>query len=532
MAGHCVNAICSSKLDPSTRPRIVDCKILWRIPARGDVIFLNMSETDLELLARYASQNAEDAFSEIVRRHLDLVHSAALRQVRSPQLAEEVAQSTFLKLARHARKLAPGTILTAWLYQVTRREAIDVVRREARRQLREQIASQINAMNATAADWTHIEPLLDEATHALDDADRTAVLLRYFENKSLREVGQTLGTSEDAAQKRVSRAVERLRAFFAKRGPAIGASGLVAVISANAVQAAPVGLAGTISTAVALAGAAVQTSTAIAATNAIAMTTLQKTLVSIVITASLATPLFVHHRARAKVREQGQTLRQSAEQLAKLRTENEEFSKLLAQPKSSQPVPNDQFSEVLKLRGDVGRLQAAVRDLTGPKTNEPLSRDEVLASMRQLYSDRANRLKQLFVANPAEAVPELQYLTDADWLELTPYDHHRVDADNRHAMSSTRTRAQVRFALNVLDGALRQYGEDNNAQFPSDLSQLAPYLKSPVDVSALQSWTIVPASSFSGRLRLDEDWVITQKVLVNPALERRVVLGMKGHAVD
>src|SRR5882672_3701633 len=218
-----------------------------------------MSDTDLELLARYTRHHAEDAFTEIVRRHLDLVHSAAFRQVRSPQLAEEVAQATFINLARHAHRLAPDTLLTAWLYQVTRREAIDVVRREARRQLREQIASEMNTMNTSAPDWTHVEPLLDEAMHALDDTDRTAVLLRYFENKSLREVGATLGTSDDAAQKRVSRAVERLREFFSKRGVAIGASGLVVVISANAVQAAPVGLAVMISTAAALAGTAIAT---------------------------------------------------------------------------------------------------------------------------------------------------------------------------------------------------------------------------------------------------------------------------------
>ena len=93
-----------------------------------------MNETDLELLARYRERQAEDAFAEIVRRHIDLVYSAALRQVRSPQLAEEVVQSTFINLARHSHRLASGTILTAWLYQVTRREAIDVVRREARRQ--------------------------------------------------------------------------------------------------------------------------------------------------------------------------------------------------------------------------------------------------------------------------------------------------------------------------------------------------------------------------------------------------------------
>src|SRR3954463_7307794 len=99
-----------------------------------------MSDTDLELLARYARDHAEDAFAEIVRRHIDLVHSAALRQVRSSHLAEEVAQATFIKLASEAPRLGPNTILVAWLYQVTRHNAVDVVRREARRQAREQIA--------------------------------------------------------------------------------------------------------------------------------------------------------------------------------------------------------------------------------------------------------------------------------------------------------------------------------------------------------------------------------------------------------
>jgi RNA polymerase sigma factor (sigma-70 family) len=160
----------------------------------------------------------QDAFGEVVRRHLDLVHSAALRQVRSPQLAEEVAQSVFMDLARQAHRLAPDTILTAWLYQVTRRTAVDVVRREARRQNRENLATQMNAVHADPgieipSAWLDIEPLLDEAMAALDAADRAAILLRYFENNNLREVGHSLGTSEDAAQKRVSRAVERLRSY-------------------------------------------------------------------------------------------------------------------------------------------------------------------------------------------------------------------------------------------------------------------------------------------------------------------------------
>ena len=203
--------------------------------------------SDLDLLRQFARENSQDAFTEIVRRHVNLVYSAAFRQVRSPQLAEEVAQSVFADLARAAKKLNSKTILTAWLYSVARRTAIDVIRKESRRQLRDQIAMEITNMNATANDWTQIEPLLDDAMAALEETDRSAILLRYFENKSLREVGEALGTSDDAAQKRVSRAVEQLREFFSKRNVTIGAGGLAVLISANAVQSAPVGLAATIS---------------------------------------------------------------------------------------------------------------------------------------------------------------------------------------------------------------------------------------------------------------------------------------------
>lgn len=221
---------------------------------------MHMNATNLELLKCYYRDRSEEAFSEIVRRHVDLVYSAALRQVRSPQLAEEVAQSVFTDLSRKAPGLAPDTILPAWLYEVTRRTAIDVVRRESRRQLHEQVAAELLAMNTADANWTNIEPLLDEAMEALDATDRAAVLLRYFQNKSLREVGQTLGTSEDAAQKRVSRAVDRLRAFFAQHGVSVGASGLAVVLSANAVQSAPVALAATISGAVSLTSFSIPTS--------------------------------------------------------------------------------------------------------------------------------------------------------------------------------------------------------------------------------------------------------------------------------
>ena len=107
--------------------------------------------SDSDLLRQFARENSQDAFAALVQRHLDLVYSAALRQVRSPQLAQEIAQSVFADLARNAGELKPDTIVTAWLYTVTRRTAIDVIRKESRRQLREQVAVEMNNINSTSA---------------------------------------------------------------------------------------------------------------------------------------------------------------------------------------------------------------------------------------------------------------------------------------------------------------------------------------------------------------------------------------------
>ena len=324
----------------------------------------DMSDTDLELLARYTRQHAEDAFAEIVRRHLGLVYSAALRQVRSPELAEDVAQSVFVDLARQASRLKPDTILTAWLYQVTRRTAIDVVRREAARQLREQLATEMNAMNVSAEDWKLIEPLLDEAMHALDDNERTAVLLRYFENKSLREVGAMLGTSDDAARKRIHRAVECLREFFVKRGITVGASGLVVVISANAVQAAPVGLGVTISTA-ALAGTTILTTTtaSIVTLKLAVMSKLKISAVSALVVAGVAAPFVIQQQHLTRVRAENGLLQEHARQVNVLRDENEKLSGELAKARQGQSLSKAQLTELMRLRGEVGPLRRDSQDL-------------------------------------------------------------------------------------------------------------------------------------------------------------------------
>jgi RNA polymerase sigma factor (sigma-70 family) len=323
---------------------------------------------DLDLLRQFARENSQDAFTEIVRRHVNLVHSAALRQIRSPQLAEEVAQSVFTDLARDAGKLKADTILTAWLYAVTRRTAIDVVRKESRRQLREQIAVEMTNMNATSADWTHIEPLLDDAMAALDETDRSAILLRYFENKNLREVGESLKISDDAAQKRVSRAVEKLGEFFSKRGVSVGAGGLAIVISASAVQSAPVGLASTISAAAVLAGTAVKTSTIIAATKTIAMTTLQKTLVTATIAVAAGAVIYAFQlQNQIRLLQQQQT--SLTEQIQQLQQERDNAKNQLAALQQENEQLNANETELLKLRGEVTLLRRQ-QNVSAPTKSE------------------------------------------------------------------------------------------------------------------------------------------------------------------
>ncbi len=216
---------------------------------------------DIELLAQYARDNSEAAFAALVTRHVNLVYSTALRNAGNPHAAEEITQAVFIILARKARSLSPQTVLSGWLYQTARLTAANFLRAEIRRQNREQEAYMKSLLNEPEPNvWPQIAPLLDAAMARLGEKDRNAVVLRFFENKSLGEVGRALGASEDAAKMRVNRALEKLRKFFSKRGIVFPAALIAGAVSANSVHAAPAGLAITV-TATAAKGAAAATST-------------------------------------------------------------------------------------------------------------------------------------------------------------------------------------------------------------------------------------------------------------------------------
>jgi RNA polymerase sigma factor (sigma-70 family) len=217
---------------------------------------------DNALLREYVERDSEEAFAALVNRHVNQVYSAALRQTGNPSAAEEITQAVFVILARKSRRLGRRVILSGWLYQTARLTAVAFVRGEIRRARREQEARMQTESNDAESDpWSHIAPLLDAALAGLNEPDRHAVVLRFFDGKSLKEVGAALGANEDTARHRVNRAVEKLRRYFVKRGVLLPAAVLTAAISTHSVQAAPAGLAGAV-TAVAFAkGAAAGGST-------------------------------------------------------------------------------------------------------------------------------------------------------------------------------------------------------------------------------------------------------------------------------
>jgi RNA polymerase sigma factor (sigma-70 family) len=323
------------------------------------------AKTDQELLQAYAREQSEAAFAELVHRHVHLVYSAALRLVVDPHLAEDATQGTFIALAQNARKLAGRAVLSSWLHLTVRNIAAKLVRTEMRRRAREQeaVAMELESTQ-TEALWHQVAPHLDEAIGFLSDKERDALMLRFFEQKSAREMAQALGVSEEAAQRRVSRAVERLRGVLAKRGVAAGASGLVLVLSAKAVQAAPAELAGAILGALA-AGTAVHTVATTAAGTALLTATLQKVLLATVLVAGAGTGLYQAHQLGLQRDEAARLSRQQAvlaEQVRQLEHARDQVTNLLAaaQEENARLKSGQLQAEMLRLRSQAGALQQAL----------------------------------------------------------------------------------------------------------------------------------------------------------------------------
>jgi RNA polymerase sigma factor (sigma-70 family) len=269
-------------------------------------------QDDAALFRQFASQNSEEAFAELVRRHVDLVYSAALRRVAGHSgLAQDIAQKVFSDLARKAHSLPPGTVLVAWLHRATQFASAAAVRAETRRIAREQQAAAMQSLEQSdgAPAWDSIQPVLDEVLDSLEDRDRAALLLRFFRQHSFREVGSALGVSEDAARMRVGRALDKLRDLLAARGVTTTAAALSAALATQAVQAAPFGLAATLAGAALIGGASSVSTSTVGLINIMTSTKLASGFVTLLAIAA-ATTAVIEHRRLAAYRLENDALRQ------------------------------------------------------------------------------------------------------------------------------------------------------------------------------------------------------------------------------
>lgn len=324
-----------------------------------------MEASDQELLRAFVRERSEDAFRQMVSRHLNLVFATARRILGDPQLAEEVAQGVFLLLARKAGEIGNQQPLAGWLYHTARHHALNASRAEGRRRQREQTAAAMQT-NETTPEPEWIAAELEGALEELPAEDRDALVLRFLDNRQLREVGVELGISEEAARKRVSRALDKLRGIFGKRGVALSTGLLTTALAAQACAAAPAGLGATI-VASALTGLTAAGATAIVATQTTAsiMNLFNlKTAAAILGAAAVTgtTTYFVQERAAERLRADHQMLNETH---ARLTNEQQEAEAIIQLRDEQIAALKRDVSDLPRLRGDIDKLRRENLELEG-----------------------------------------------------------------------------------------------------------------------------------------------------------------------
>ena len=480
---------------------------------------------DKQLLHAYARERSESAFGELVARHIDFVYSTALRVVNGDShLAQDVAQTVFIDLARKARSLPDDVALPGWLHRHTCYTAAKAVRTECRRQSREETAMEMRALDDnTRPEWELVAPYLDESLNQLNSADRDALVLRFLKQQDLRAVGAALGISNDAAQKRVDRALEKLHVLLKHRGATLSATALGTALATEAVTAAPAGLAGTV-TAAALAGTTLATTATATATKAIVMTTLQKTLVAATVAVLAGAGIYQAHQAanaRGDVQAAHQQQTLLTEQTKQLQHERDEATRQLAALRDDNERLNRNTAELLKLRGDIGVL----------RRNSQQIEDDPIFQMAREWKAKEAKLRQLFDQRPDQRIPEMRLLTERQWLQSAQNADFDSSRGIRIAMSRMRELGISTFAI-ALETALRIYKRENTNNLPDNPSQLAGYFRPPVeDVDAmLARYELLDREAQSNTAV--KGAVIVQKVLVDKAVDNAMLIGPEAFGYD
>lgn len=294
---------------------------------------------DVYLLRQYVETGSETAFAELVQRHIGLVYHAAVRQLGSERhLAEDVVQGVFVLLAEKSPTLLGHPSLTGWLYTATHFKVGHMRRAERRRQARDTEAlamSDLIQSEPAEENWAQVRAVLDAALLELNSRDREAVLLRYFQNRSMSEIAAQLCVSEGAAYKCVERALDRLRSRLARRGVASTAAALGAMLGQQSAFAVPTGLAASVTSTVTAAGLP------LAATGGFTFMSLKTTVgiaaLVIALGSGIATHEVIQHRQAGLALADAE--REVAALQGRLREEDERIARERAVTRLSNPVP-------------------------------------------------------------------------------------------------------------------------------------------------------------------------------------------------
>ncbi len=380
-----------------------------------------MTETK-QLLAQYAETGSEPAFRELTSRYVDLVHSAALRLVNGDlHLAQDVTQTVFADLSRLARSLSSDVMLGGWLHRHTCFVASKTMRAERRRVARERQAVEMNAIeDHSVANLALVAPVLDEAINQLNAEDRTAILLRFFEQQDFQSVGMALGSNEEAARKRVDRALGKLESHLKHRGVALSAVALGSTLAASAVSAAPVGLAVSIST-IAIAGTAGSGATTITILKIMSMTKLKVGIITAVVAAGVSISWVMQHNTQTKFNAANEALRQHADQGEQLPAQNAALAEQATQSSDAVATSSVPSLEVLRLRGEVGRLRretAEAKNQAAQNASVALNTPVTQEAVQTRYQ---NAQKLARDGDPAEALKEFLWCYDEGMTRVSSF---------------------------------------------------------------------------------------------------------------
>jgi RNA polymerase sigma factor (sigma-70 family) len=379
---------------------------------------------DTELLRIYVEEHSENAFAELVRQHLNLVYSAALREsAGNTGFAEDIAQAVFTKLAGKARHLLKHPSLAGWLYTTVRFLAANMRRSDQRRRNREEkarIMNEILSDESPDSTWQQIHPVIDDILHELNETDRTVVVLRFLEDRSLRDVGASMGINENTARMRIDRVLDRLQVLMKKRGITSTASGLAAALAIGVVTPPPAALASSIA-ATALASSSVVVSSAsntFTLLKIMSMTKIRATVIGALVLTGVAVPVWQQTRLSQANSENARLQAQVAE-LNPLRDKVVQSRQIESDKAELERLRNEQAnnkSELLRLRGMAGVARRVESEAAALRTQLALQQNQsnqISGSMDELMNNAREQQVKVRLSRMKESLKLSSEQTDA-----------------------------------------------------------------------------------------------------------------------